>query len=52
MVSSTINSKRRHKDVTKIMVSGYKVQLVDETKMDELVVDFHGPKESPYIGVS
>ena len=34
------------------MVSGYKVELVDEMKMDELIVDFHGPKDSPYVGVS
>ena len=38
--------------MTKIMVSGYKVELVDEMKMDELIVDFHGPKDSPYVGVS
>ena len=34
------------------MVSGYTVELIDEVKMDELVVDFHGPADSPYVGVS
>lgn len=38
--------------MTKIMVSGYDVELVDEMKMDELIVNFHGPEESPYVGVS
>ena len=36
----------------KILVSGHKAEIVNELKMDELVVDFHGPKDSPYDGVS
>ena len=36
----------------KILVSGYKAEIVNEQRMDELVVDFHGPKDSPYVGVS
>ena len=39
----SMNNKRRDRDVMKIMVSGYKVELPDETKMSELVVDFPGP---------
>ena len=45
-------NKRRDKDVTKIMVSGYNVELTDENKMNEIIVDFLGPKDSPYEGVS
>ena len=52
MVQSNINQKRRQKDVMKILVSGHKAEIVNELKMDELVVDFHGPKDSPYDGVS
>ena len=48
----SMNNKRRDRDVMKIMVSGYKVELPDETKMSELVVDFPGPQDSPYVGVS
>ena len=52
MVSNAIANKRRHKDVTKILVSGYSVELVNEVRMDELVVNFNGPEDSPYVGVS
>ena len=52
MVQSNINQKRRQKDVMKILVSGHKAEIVNEQRMDELVVDFHGPKDSPYVGVS
>ena len=45
-------NKRRDKDVMKIMVSGYKVELPDETRMQELIVDFPGPPDSPYVDVS
>lgn len=51
MVTAQQN-KRRDEDVTKIMVSGYNVELTDENKMNEIVVDFLGPKDSPYEGVS
>jgi hypothetical protein len=34
------------------MVSGYDVDLVDEDKMDEFIVTFKGPVDSPYTGVS
>ena len=45
-------NKRRDKDVMKIMVSGYKVELPDETRLQELIVDFPGPPDSPYVDVS
>ena len=45
-------NKRRDKDVTKIMVSGYNVELANENYMNEIVVDFPGPADSPYFGVS
>ena len=45
-------NKRRDQDVTKIMVSGYHVELTDENKMNEMIVDFPGPKDSAYEGVS
>ena len=50
MVSMT--NKRRDKDVMKMLVSSYKVELVDENRMSEIVVDFPGPQDSPYAGVS
>ena len=36
----------------KILVSGYNVELVDEAKMNEIIVDFPGPPDSPYSEVS
>lgn len=37
------NTKRKQKDVTRIMVSGYDVDLVDDERMDEFIVKFKGP---------
>jgi ubiquitin-protein ligase len=33
------------------MVSGYDVELINEDKMDEFIVKFKGPADSPYAGV-
>ena len=53
MVSLAQANKRRDKDVTKILVSGYEVELLNEKTMNEFVVkNFQGPKDSPYEGVS
>ena len=38
--------------MTRIIVSGYDVELVAEDKMDEFIVKFKGPEDSPYEGVS
>ena len=47
------NSKRREKDVMKLMMLGkYQVQLTDEECTSEFEVLFEGPKESLYEGVS
>ena len=45
-------NKRRDRDVMKLMATGYNVVLPDENKMNEIIVDFPGPDESPYVGVS
>ena len=50
MVSMT--NKRRDKDVMKMLVSSYKVELIDENKMNEIVVDLAGPNGSAYAHVS
>lgn len=44
----SMSNKRRDKDVMKIMVSGYQVELPDESKMNEIIVNFPGPQDSPY----
>ena len=38
--------------MTRIIVSGYDVELVQEDLMDEFIVKFKGPEDSPYAGVS
>ncbi len=49
---STIQAnKRREKDVMKLILSRYEVALVND-KTNELFVNFAGPKDSPYEGVS
>ncbi|XP_024371615.1 ubiquitin-conjugating enzyme E2-23 kDa [Physcomitrium patens] len=40
-------SKRREMDVMKLMMSDYKVEMVNDG-MSEFYVEFHGPRDSPY----
>ncbi|CAL9137551.1 unnamed protein product, partial [Musa acuminata var. zebrina] len=42
-------SKRREMDLMKLMISDYKVEMVNDG-MQEFFVDFHGPNESLYQG--
>ncbi|XP_008779270.1 ubiquitin-conjugating enzyme E2 4-like [Phoenix dactylifera] len=42
-------SKRREMDLMKLMMSDYKVEMINDG-MQEFYVDFHGPKESLYQG--
>ncbi|XP_010658145.1 ubiquitin-conjugating enzyme E2 4 isoform X1 [Vitis vinifera] len=42
-------SKRREMDLMKLMMSDYKVEMVNDG-MQEFYVDFHGPGDSPYHG--
>ncbi|KAK9147452.1 hypothetical protein Scep_006209 [Stephania cephalantha] len=42
-------SKRREMDLMKLMMSDYKVEMINDG-MQEFYVDFHGPRESPYHG--
>ncbi|KAK4275090.1 hypothetical protein QN277_018229 [Acacia crassicarpa] len=40
-------SKRREMDSMKLMMSDYKVEMINDG-MQEFYVHFHGPKDSPY----
>ncbi|KAJ6817611.1 ubiquitin-conjugating enzyme E2-23 kDa-like [Iris pallida] len=42
-------SKRREMDLMKLMMSDYKVEMINDG-MQEFYVDFHGPKDSIYEG--
>ncbi|XVE57914.1 hypothetical protein DITRI_Ditri04bG0128100 [Diplodiscus trichospermus] len=42
-------SKRREMDLMKLMMSDYKVEMINDG-MQEFYVEFNGPKESPYHG--
>ncbi|WVZ17186.1 hypothetical protein V8G54_010168 [Vigna mungo] len=42
-------SKRREMDLMKLMMSDYKVEMINDG-MQEFYVHFHGPNESPYHG--
>ncbi|KAF2297840.1 hypothetical protein GH714_003924 [Hevea brasiliensis] len=42
-------SKRREMDLMKLMMSDYKVEMVNDV-MQEFYVEFNGPKDSPYQG--
>ena len=51
--NTAASNKRKEKDVMKLMMSGkFKVQLANEDSTSEFEVLFHGPKDSPYEGVS
>ena len=45
-------NKRREKDVMKLLVSEYEVEMSSDNSTSEFHVKFCGPKESPYEGVS
>ena len=45
-------NKRRDKDVMKLLVSEYEVELAHDNSNAEFFVKFLGPTESPYEGVS
>ncbi|TYJ41565.1 hypothetical protein E1A91_A03G031300v1 [Gossypium mustelinum] len=42
-------SKRREMDLMKLMMSDYKVEMINDG-MQEFYVEFNGPKDSPYHG--
>ncbi|KAL6495508.1 Ubiquitin-conjugating enzyme E2 5 [Orobanche gracilis] len=42
-------SKRREMDLMKLMMSDYKVEVINDG-MQEFYVHFHGPPDSPYHG--
>jgi ubiquitin-conjugating enzyme E2 H len=45
------NNKRKEKDIMRLLVSKYEVELINN-KMNDFYVKFQGPEESPYKGVS
>ena len=45
-------NKRREKDVMKLLVSEFEVEMTSQSTNSEFLVRFEGPKESPYEGVS
>jgi ubiquitin-protein ligase len=47
----TISSKRKERDLMKLMMSNYEVTLASESKQNDFYVVFRGPVDSPYEGV-
>ena len=45
-------NKRKEKDVMKLLISDFQVQVINEHLNNEFIVKFLGPKDSPYEGVS
>ena len=50
--NSAIANKRKERDLMKLMMSNYEVNLSDENNSNDLMIIFPGPKDSPYEGVS
>ena len=51
MSIAALASKRREKDVIKLLSSEYKVEITKDN-MSEFTIIIPGPAESPYEGVS
>jgi ubiquitin-protein ligase len=52
MTDKAMMNKRKDKDVMKLLISDFKVKVVDENRNDQFIVIFKGPENSPYEGVS
>ena len=50
-MSSNKQNLRKEKDVMKLLVSEYSVNVTDEKKNNEFLVKMPGPKDSLYEGV-
>ena len=48
----SVNSKRKERDLMRLMMSNYEVTITDEEKRYDFYVSFKGPKDSAYEGVS
>jgi ubiquitin-protein ligase len=47
-----ISNKRKERDLMKLMMSNYEVNMSDEGRQFDFYVKFQGPKESAYEGVN
>jgi ubiquitin-protein ligase len=47
-----MSSKRRDKDIMKLLISDYEVTVLDEKNNNDFQVKMHGPNNSPYEGVN
>jgi len=47
-----MEKKRKERDLMKLMMSNYKVEVPNEQNSSEFYVIFNGPKESAYEGVN
>ena len=52
MSKQAAQNKRKERDVMKLLMRNYEVSLKDENNKNDIYVLFHGPKDSPYEGVS
>jgi ubiquitin-protein ligase len=50
--NSAASTKRKERDLMKLMMSNYEVTLADEKNQNDLFIVFEGPKDSPYEGVN
>jgi hypothetical protein len=50
-MNAAAQNKRKERDLMKLMMSNYEVNLADENNPNDLYVIFQGPKDSPYEGV-
>lgn len=51
MNSNQAAIKRKERDLMKLLMSNYEVNIPDEQNKNDFYVIFNGPKESPYESV-
>lgn len=47
-MNNLANLKRKDKDISKLLMQNYDVLIPDESKLNEIMVVFKGPKDTPY----
>ena len=50
-MNQSITTKRKEKDVMKLLVSNYDVKVLDEVSNNDFLIKMKGPADSPYEGV-
>lgn len=51
-MNQSLTTKRKEKDVMKLLVSNFEVKVLDELRNNDFLIKMSGPSDSPYEGVN